>query len=328
MRNKTLARVLSCCLAAMLLAVSAACAEDVVPPIELPAPEGGKLVSLLAEDLKLGPQEGGYTFTEGRKTAESYADPSITVNIGRGRIYETDYIYARVKIADASQLRTMMASPLSSERTALGTTLAKSVRAVVAINGDFCAKQVRGTVIRQGETLRLRCNGEVDVLVIDDAGDLHILENARDEDVQAFGEHAVHAFTFGPGLIIDGEPKYGYNNRSMATHRVAQRMAICQTGPLEYLLITSEGPEDPGSTGLFMDQFVELLASFPDIQNAYNLDGGSCATLVFRKGDSCWAKINCPRNGKSRSLKDMIYFADAWVPDSALDAEQETGGAE
>ncbi len=326
MRNKTLIRALSFCLAAMLLALLPALAEDIATPLDLPAPEGGTLMTLIPEDLKLGPREEGYTFTEGMKTAASYADPSITVNIGRGRIYETDYIYARVKIAHASQLRTLMASSLSSERTALGTTLAKSVKAVVAINGDFCAKQVRGTVIREGKTLRLRCNGEVDVLVIDDAGDLHILENAADADVQAFGEHAVHAFTFGPGLIIDGKPKYGYNNRAMATHRVAQRMAICQTGPLEYLLITSEGPEDPGSTGLFMDQFVELLASFPDIQNAYNLDGGSCATLVFRKGDSCWAKINCPRNGKSRSLKDMIYFADAWVPDPA--PEGETGGQE
>ena len=93
-------------------------------------------------------------------------------------------------------------------------------------------------------------------------------------------------------------------------------MAICQTGPLEYLLITSEGPEDlPDKNGLTMDQFVELVASFPDIKNAYNLDGGSSSTMIFRKGKEYWAKIN-GNGSKKRSIRDIIYCADAWLPDT------------
>ena len=129
------------------------------------------------------------------------------------------------------------------------------------------------------------------------------------------GRPPVNVLTFGPALIVDGEPRYGYDRRQMSTHRPAQRMAICQTGPLEYLLITSEGPEDPGSKGLKLDQFVELIASFPDVITAYNLDGGSSSTLVFRKGSEKWAKINCPKSGKKRALRDIIYFADAWMPE-------------
>ena len=313
-------------MAAAWMLFSLALAEDAerVSALPLPVPENGRLMILpLAEDPLLGPQEDGYLFEEGNKTAIAYEDPSITVRIGRGRIYKTDYVYARVRIADASQLRTLLASPLKSERTVLGTTLAKRVQSVVAINGDFCAKQVRGTVVRQGETLRLNSNGKQDVLLIDTKGDLIILEKATNDNVLAYGEDAVNVFTFGPALVVNGEPRYGYRDGSIATHKAAQRMCLAQTGPLEYLLITSEGPEDPDSNGLKLDQFVELVASFEDVINAYNFDGGSCSTLIFRKGDNNWVKINSPKNSKSRPLKDIIYFADAWVPDPKPTPEPE-----
>ena len=289
----------------------------------LPAAANGHLEELpLAEDPMLGPRDEGYVFEEGQKTAAGYADPSITVRIGRGRIYETDYVYARVRIASPTQLRTLLASPFRSQTTVVGTTLAKRVKAVVAINGDFCARQVKGSVIRQGETLRLSSDGAHDVLLIDAAGDLHILENATDDNVLAYGEDAVNVFTFGPALVVHGVGRYGYTDHAMATHKPAQRMCLAQTGPLEYLLVTSEGPEDPGSTGLKLDQFVDLLVSFGDVREAYNFDGGSCSTLVFHKSGNNWAKINAPRNGKIRTLKDIIYFADAWVPEAeAMPAE-------
>ena len=108
-------------------------------------------------------------------------------------------------------------------------------------------------------------------------------------------------------------------------------MAICQTGPLEYLLITSEAEEDPGSKGLTLDQFIEVIASFGDVQTAYNLDGGSCSTLAFRKNGNNWTKYNGPRNLKNRTLKDIIYFADAWIPDEKTEeipADGENTGAE
>ena len=86
-------------------------------------------------------------------------------------------------------------------------------------------------------------------------------------------------------------------------------MCIAQVGELEYLCICAEGPEDKGSKGLVLEQFAELVASF-GVQNAYNLDGGSSATMVFQ-GD----KINSPNNPKRRPLCDMLYFSSAYVPD-------------
>ena len=292
-----------------------------VPVLELPAAETGTVVEIPVEQDSLTnsipPREENYLYEDETGNPTGYADPSITVNIGRGRIYDTDYIYARVKIASASQLRTLMASPVNSLHTSPGHDLAKRVQAVIAINGDYAGGEdvKTGTLMRQGKQLRFKNNGNFDVLVIDRAGDLRIFRWAQDEDLEPVMEEAVQIFTFGPALILDGEPVRDGQRINLGKNKAAQRMAICQTGPLEYLLITSEGPEDPGSAGLTIDQFTDLLASMPEIQTAYNLDGGSSSTMVFRKDGKNWKKINAPNNKKVRPLKDIIYFASAWEPE-------------
>ena len=253
-------------------AVSAGESAALIPALELPEPENGEFAILtVSEDPLIGPHEEGYLFTADEKSPSGYADPSITVNIGTGRIYETNYMYARVKIADPAQLRVMTAGDtLQKKVTVMGHLLAKRVKAVVAVNGvleaDVSSEStyafVDGPVMHQGSWKRpgaktseaklakWKAETGMDTLVIDDQGDLVILEaetwGETYSKVLAMGDSAVNVITFGPALVVRGEPRYGYDRRQMATDRLAQRMAICQTGPLEYLLITSEGPEDPG----------------------------------------------------------------------------------
>lgn len=331
-------RIWSCLLAVMLLFGTAAAEEvsnsagkaetdqtgetaiDPVPVLELPELTRGRLVEIPVDqdsmEISIPPKDECYLYGDGGENPTGYADPSLTVNLGWGRIYDTNYVYARVKIASPSQLRTLLASPLKASYTTEGHKLAKRVNAVIAINGDFCGGDdvKRGALMRQGEFLRKRCNGQLDMLVIDKAGDFHLLLNGTEKDVQALEKDAVNIFTFGPALVADGEALYDRTRPNLAPNKPAQRMAICQTGPCEYMMITSEGPEDPGSEGLNIRQFVELVSSFKDVKQAYNLDGGSSSTMVFRKGEDNWKKINAPNNKKIRPLKDIIYFASGWEP--------------
>ena len=255
----------------------------------------------------LAPQESGYL------SDWAYEDPSISVSIETGRYEETNYMVARVKLANATQLRTAMASNYYNPSTSLGSTIARRCKAVLAINGDFfSSRNGAGLVTRQGKQYRLKCNGNFDVLVIDDQGDLHIFPAARNQDVEAFSGTIVQGFTFGPGLIIDGVKQTNLVKHTFAGgQKAAQRMCLAQTGPLEYLCISSEGPEDKGSVGLTLDQFCDLVASFEGIVNAYNLDGGSSSTMVFRD-----QKVNSPNNPKRRPLCDIIYFVSAYQPDA------------
>lgn len=250
-------------------------------------------------------QEDGYL------SDMEYEDPSISVKIEKGRIYETNYLVARVKIANATQLRSMMASSYYSPSTLMGTSMAKKANAALAVNGDYYpARNGKGFVARQGKVYRTKCDGEYDVLIIDDRGDLHILKNATNDDIAAFEGTVVNGLTFGPGLVIDGVRQTGYVDNDNAALKSAQRMCLAQVGPLEYLCIVSEGPEDPGSVGLTLEQFTELVVSFEGVENAYNLDGGSSATMVFKKD-----KINSPNNPKRRPLYDILYFASAYRPE-------------
>ena len=260
----------------------------------------------------LEPQADGYL------SDWEYEDPSISVKIETGRIYDTNYMVAHVKLANATQMRSTMAGSYYSPSTASPITMAKRANAVLAINGDyFSARNGVGYTARMGKEYRNRCNGTYDVLVIDDQGDLHILKAPTKEDVEilktalaAEGKSVMNGYTFGPGLVINGERQTGFVNMDNAADKAAQRMCLAQIGPLEYLCIASEGPEDKGSVGLNLEQFSELVASFEGVQNAYNLDGGSSTTMYFR-GD----KVNSPNNPKRRHLNDIIYFASAYQPE-------------
>ena len=76
-------------------------------------------------------------------------------------------------------------------------------------------------------------------------------------------------------------------------------------GPLSYLIIATEGPENKGSTGLTIPEFAQLCADL-GVQQAFNLDGGSSATVVLNN-----EKINSLSTGKVRSIGDIVYFITA-----------------
>ena len=245
----------------------------------------------------------------------TYEDPSITVQITTGRFEETNYMVAYVKVANATQVRSTMSGTYSSDDTIGGIAMAKSTNAALAINGDyFSSRRNVGYTARMGKEYKNKCNGTYDVMVLDSMGDMHIIQAPQKQDMidfkadlEAQGRSIVNGYTFGPALVVNGERQTGFVDMDNAADRAAQRMCLAQIGPLEYLCISSEGPEDPGSTGLTLEQFSQLVASFEGVINAYNLDGGSSSTMVFNRD-----KVNSPNNPKRRPLKDIIYFASAW----------------
>jgi exopolysaccharide biosynthesis protein len=252
----------------------------------------------------------------------SYADPTIAVSIRAGHAYDTDYLVAHITISNPTQLRTASASGFSRKGGYVGTYIAKRVKSVLAVNGDYFTYRTGGYIVRQGKRYRNMPQGQ-DLLLIDSNGNLHGLHSARVEDVDAFyaalpaGVEIWNTLSFGPILVENGvpaitgeldsnEPRF-YNMGAMAK---AQRVCIGQLGPLEYFIVSTEGPEDAQGSGMTATQFAEVvsLAGYELSANgaiiAYNLDGGSSNTLVFYK-----KKINSPDNPKSRDINDIVYFA-------------------
>ena len=255
------------------------------------------------------------------KGMEVYDDPSIHVERkwGKNDQYGCTVYTMDITIANATQIRSMFTGSYMSPSEEWGTTLAKNAKAVLAISGDSFHKHSNiGLVAKQGKLYRNKCDKvedksklRYDVLIIDDQGDLHILPQATNADVDSFPGTIVNGFTFGPGLIIDGEKQTGFVNMNNASDKPAQRMCIAQVGPLDYLCIYTEGPEDEGSKGLTLEQFADFVATFEGVQNAYNLDGGVTTWMVFKQGNNSYAKIN-GTNPKKRPIADILYFGSAW----------------
>ena len=175
---------------------------------------------------------------------------------------------------------------------------------IVGINGDYFAYHSQGIVVRNGRQLRNRPNKGRDTLIIDANANFTIIKDTTAELYEAFEGEVIHAFCFGPGLVVDGEPLTSLDEVTLdcGKGRKTQRIAIGQTGPLEYVMVTCEGPENKGSVGFDLLQMAALCKELGCI-NAYNLDGGSSSSLVLNN-----KKINSLSTGKIRSIGDILYF--------------------
>ena len=234
-----------------------------------------------------------------------YHDDSLDVRVETFRRHDTTVMAVYVRLSDPSQLRTAMAAKPPSQKTMVVSSMAKKNNAVLAINGDYFSFHQNGIVVRGGKMWRNRPDGKRDILVIDENGDFTILPQCEKEDFAGYAGTVMHAFCFGPGLVVDGKALTSLEHADVgnAPAKATQRIALGQTGHLEYLIIATEGPENKGSVGFTILQMAELCQEMGCI-NAYNLDGGSSSSVVLGG-----KKINALSTGKIRPVGDCIYFA-------------------
>ena len=232
-----------------------------------------------------------------------YEDESISVRIDEFRMFDTTILAAYITIKDPSQLRTAMAGKFGSTSDVYGSRIAKRINAVFAVNGDYFNYNNKGYIVRQNTLYRNEVAEGSDILLIDSRGDLHIVVDATEDKIAAFDGTVVNSFSFGPALVVDGKPMEIEENKEYASHKPTQRMVIAQLGPLSYVCVATEGPENTNGVGLTLEQTVELMMSL-GVENAYNLDGGSSSTMVLNN-----EKINALSTRKVRRIWDILYFA-------------------
>jgi len=240
-----------------------------------------------------------------------YLDPTISVRVEEMRVYDTDVQLTWVQIADASQLRAKLANPYPSKKEVRPDVIAKRVSAVLAINDDWFMHRKEGYIVRNGEELRTNYSAKYDSLIIDDKGDLHIIQMPSEEKIKSFEGTIIQALAFGPGLVVDGELVELNTSREYAPDKPTQRIAFCQMDSLSYLIVaTAGGKETPGSTGLTISQMQQLCYDL-GVRQAYNLDGGNSSSVILNG-----KKINSMGMRSVRSIGGVLYFitADPAVP--------------
>ena len=112
------------------------------------------------------------------------------------------------------------------------------------------------------------------------------------------------AFSFGPGLIENGEISVSLNSEVGKAKASNPRTAIGMIDDLHYVFVVSDGRSEE-SEGLSLYELAAFMEQL-GVKTAYNLDGGGSSTMVLQ-GEV----INNPAGGfgdSERKVSDIIYI--------------------
>ena len=246
------------------------------------------------------------TTQEAVVTDNSYEDENISIQINSYRYEDTTIYVADVKVSSAEYLKTALAYDTYGKNVKDTTSsIAGSVGAVLAINGDFYGARNSGYVLRNGVLYRNTAqSSSQEDLVIGSDGSFSIITEGSVSAETLKSQGALQVLSFGPALIENGRISVDENDEVGKAMASNPRTAICEIEPLHYLLVVSDGRTSE-SEGLSLYELAEFLQSL-GVQTAYNLDGGGSSTMVFNG-----TIINNPttggRNIKERSVSDIVY---------------------
>ena len=301
-------------------------------PVELAHPDAGP--AQYREDRNGNPISLYGAHPDGISTdPPGYLDGTLSVRmewktITNSKGVDTPVLFTYVQIADPSQMRMAFSGDYYASEEVLVNVLAKRYNAVLAVDGDWCQGRPDGVVIRNGVEFRrkpyTRLDMTMDALIIDTKGDLHILEHPELEELAPYEGSIMHALVFGPALVIDGKTIFHEKNEygtvgGMWMEKETQRQAICQMGPLSYLIITTEGEDSLSQGGFTCNEFAQICHDAGALQ-AYNLDGGASAQTVLVQAYGTWEdgtpdytyeRINDPTIPYRRPICDILYFCTA-----------------
>ena len=237
-------------------------------------------------------------------TDTTYSDGNISVQLSTYRLSETTVYVADVRLSSADYLRTALAeNSYGRNITEKTSSMASSVNAILAINGDYYGAQRSGYVIRNGVLYRSTSGGGEDLVIYAD-GSFGIIneDDVTAEELLASG--ARNVLSFGPALVEDGEIAVSENDevdRAMASN---PRTAIGVIDDLHYVFVVADG-RTSDSDGLSLHELATFMQSI-GCKTAYNLDGGGSSSMVF-----LGTLVNNPANGRKsseRSVSDIVYI--------------------
>ena len=238
-------------------------------------------------------------------TETTYADDNIAIELTTYRLLETTVYVADVQLASSDYLRTALAdSTYGRNITEKTSSIASSVNAILAINGDYYGAQRSGYVIRNGVLYRNTSSGGEDLVIYAD-GSFGIVNEDEITAEELLASGAQNVLSFGPALVQDGAisvSEYDEVGRAMASN---PRTAIGVIDDLHYLFVVADG-RTSASDGLSLYELASFMQSL-GCTTAYNLDGGGSSSMVFNG-----ILINNPTSGgkksSERSVSDIVYI--------------------
>ena len=257
-----------------------------------------------------GTMDDENTLTEPVITDTSYEDGHISIQIRTMRRLDTDIYIADIVVDNPDLLQTALAGDAFGRNlTDTTSSIAEANNAVLAINGDYYGFRDAGYVMRGGylyRDLAAYDQDQEDLCIMAD-GTLEILAEVdySAQDMADMGARDI--FSFGPGLLIDGEITVREGDEVERAQVTNPRTSIGQIAPLHYVFVVSDGRTEE-SVGLSLLELAQLMQDL-GCTTAYNLDGGGSSTIwfngrVLNKPTTFGEKIT------ERSISDIVYIGE------------------
>ncbi len=237
---------------------------------------------------------------------EGYSDENISVTMQEYNQNGTVIYVADVRLSSAQYLKTAFAKDTYGKNvTAKTSATAQANGAILAVNGDYYGARESGIVIRNSVLYRDTAAKDTEIMCIYADGHIEIINGTDKSAQQLIDEGVWQAFSFGPGLVIDGEIAVNEGEEVGRAKASNPRTAIGIIDDLHYIFVVSDGRTDE-SEGLSLSELAQFMKSL-GAQQAYNLDGGGSSTMYYDG-----QVINNPTTSgssiKERSVSDIVYI--------------------
>lgn len=170
--------------------------------------------------------------------------------------------------------------------------------AILAVNGDYYGIRDNGIIVRN--YVMYRDTPRADICSVFYDGTVQVSEHA-DFDLNAALQNGLYqTMTFGPLLVKDYTAKTQFTPGILGEN---PRTGFGYYEPGHYVFVTVDGRQEGYSIGMTMYEFTDLFMEL-GCRNAYNLDGGQSAMMIFN-GEV----YNKPYNG-GRGTSDIFYIGE------------------
>ena len=242
-------------------------------------------------------------------TDTSYNNGKVQIELQYMRTLYTDVYIADIRLSDPSYLCTALAEDSFGRNLVdLTSNMAEDNDAILAINGDYYGFRSFGYVMRNGFLYRSRPgkDPEQEDLVFYKDGTVEIVREADVTAQELADNGAEDIFSFGPGLVADGEITVDYGDEVERAQVTNPRTAFGVISPLHFLFVVSDGRTDE-SVGLSLLELAQLMKEL-GCSTAYNLDGGGSSTIWFN-GKVLNQPTTYGDTIAERSISDIIYIS-------------------
>lgn len=266
-------------------------------------PSRNTAATTAADEAAAAPQALSAKAAESDST--SYRDENMSISLSTWYENDTTIYVADIQLDSPELLKTALSrNSYGRNVTASTSDTASNVDAVLAINGDNYGSREKGYVIRNGVLYRDTASSGQEDLVIYSDGSFEVINESEISAQELMDKGAVQVFSFGPGLIEDGDITVDADDEVDRAKASNPRTAIGILDENHYVFVVSDGRSSE-SEGLTLEELALFMQSL-GVQHAYNLDGGGSSTMVF-----LGEVINKPTSGHGngeRAVTDIVYI--------------------